>query len=107
MCSDIPIGTAKSTILIENTRTRVTRWTFPMRGDNTGWHKHEYDYVVLPLYDGHLDIETANGERVTVAMESGVPYFRELGVEHEVISANDHEYAFIEMEFLESPKKNA
>jgi hypothetical protein len=27
-----------------------------------------------------------------------VPYFRETGVEHDVVNANDHEFTFIEIE---------
>lgn len=101
MCGDSKAGAARPTIQIENDRTRVTEWRFPKRGDNTGWHRHEFDYVVVPLFDGHLEIETAGGERNIVAMKNGVPYFREIGVEHDVINANDFECAFVEIEFLE------
>mgnify|MGYP000632623358 CR=1 FL=1 len=31
-------------------------------------------------------------------MTKGVPYFRQVGVEHDVINATDGEYAFIEIE---------
>lgn len=101
MCSAIGRGTAAATIFIENSRTRVTEWRFGNRGDNTGWHRHEYDYVVVPLFDGTLEIETADGERIVAELKNGVPYFRELGVEHDVINGNDFECAFIEVEFLE------
>lgn len=102
MCSET--GSATATIFIENSRTRVTEWRFGKRGDNTGWHRHEYDYVVVPLFDGHLEIETPGGERSLAALKNGVPYFRELGVEHDVINGNDFECAFIEIEFLERRK---
>lgn len=101
MCSDENAGTARATIQIENARTRVTEWRFPKRGDNTGWHRHEYDYVVVPLFDGNLEIETAGGERTIAAMQNGVPYFRASGVEHDVINGNDFECAFVEIEFLD------
>ena len=94
-------GTAVGTVQIENARTRVTEWRFAERGDNTGWHRHDYDYVVVPLFDGALEILLPDGERVTAPMQNGVPYFRQLGVEHDVISANVFECAFIEIEFLE------
>jgi len=101
MCSEPTHGSAAATIFIENPRTRVTEWRFRNRGDNTGWHRHEYDYVVVPLFDGTLEIETADGERIVAELKNGVPYFRELGVEHDVINGNDFECAFIEIEFLE------
>ncbi|MEM6945073.1 MAG: cupin domain-containing protein [Pseudomonadota bacterium] len=93
-------GTATGTVLIENDRTRVTEWRFRARGDNTGWHRHDYDYVVVPLFDGALSIEGPDGTVTEAPMRHGVPYFRDLGVEHDVSSANDFECAFIEVEFL-------
>ena len=89
-------GTATGTVLIENDRTVVTEWRFAP-GDNTGWHRHTYDYVVVPMMDGRLRIVSADGE-TTVEMKAGAPYFRPAGVEHDVINANDGDYAFIEVE---------
>lgn len=77
---------------------RVTEWRFKTRGDNTGWHRHEYDYVVVPLFDGRLEIEAEDGTRTVSEMKTGIPYFREAGVEHDVINANDFECAFVEIE---------
>ncbi|WP_245781008.1 cupin [Litoreibacter janthinus] len=81
----------------------MTEWRFKKRGDNTGWHRHEHDYVVVPLFDGTLEIKLPEGEVITAPMQNGVPYFRKLGIEHDVLSANDFECAFIEIELLESP----
>ncbi|MEO1274466.1 MAG: cupin domain-containing protein [Pseudomonadota bacterium] len=100
MCCDAKPGSAKGTVLIENDRTRVTEWRFARRGDNTGWHRHDYDYVVVPLFDGALEIEGPDGTLTTAPMQNGVPYFRELGVEHDVRSANDFDCAFVKIEFL-------
>jgi hypothetical protein len=83
--------------------TRVTEWRFANKGDNTGWHRHDYDYVVVPLFDGQLEILDDAGNRTLAEMKTGVPYFRALGAEHDVINANDFECAFIEVEFLENP----
>ena len=89
-------GTAKATKLIDNERVIVTEWRF-QPGDNTGWHRHAHDYVIVPLMDGRLKLVTKEGESVA-EMKKGAPYFRNEGVEHDVISANDGEYAFIEIE---------
>lgn len=99
MCSEA--GTAVPHIMIENERVKVTEWRFAARGDNTGWHRHAYDYVVIPLFDGVLEIDLGEGERVTAQMQNGVPYYRELGVSHDVIKGNDFECAFVEVELLE------
>ena len=100
MCDNNKPGSAVSTIYIDNQKTRVTEWRFKKRGGNTGWHRHEYDYVVVPLFDGNLEIDNGDGKIITAAMQSGVPYFRELGAEHDVINGNDFECAFVEIEML-------
>ncbi len=45
--------------------------------------------------------ELSNGEHEShiAELSAGVPYFREVGVEHDVTNINDFEYAFIEIEF--------
>ena len=100
MCDTDKPGNAVPKIFIENERTRVTEWRFKKRGDNTGWHRHEYDYVIVPLFDGQLEINTGSGENTIAPMQNGVPYFREVGVEHDVMNGNDFECAFVEIEFL-------
>ena len=100
MCSSATTGTATGTLLIENARVKVWEWSFQGKGDNTGWHRHEHDYVVIPLFDGELHIDLPSGERVTAPMQNGVPYFRETGVEHDVLNGNDFPCRFIEVEVL-------
>ena len=100
MCADPAKGTATGTLLIENEYVKVWEWRFAARGDNTGWHRHEYPYVVIPLFDGTLEIDLPGGERMTAALTHGAPYFRDAGVEHDVINGNDFECAFIEVETL-------
>ena len=51
---------AKSKIMIDNFRTRVTEWKFEP-GEETGQHIHEYDYVVVPMADGVLKIINEDG----------------------------------------------
>jgi len=89
---------AISTVFIDNERTRVTEWRFAP-GASTGWHRHEYDYVVVPLVDGKPGLSTGENESRIAEFFAGVPYFRQVGVEHDVTNVNDFEYAFIEVEF--------
>ena len=89
-------GSAKSTTLIDNDRVIVTEWRF-RKGDNTGWHRHAHDYVVVPLMDGRLKLVTNEGESFA-EMKKGAPYFRREGVEHDVVNASDGDYSFIEIE---------
>jgi quercetin dioxygenase-like cupin family protein len=88
---------AVPTVLIDNDRVRVTEWRFSP-GAATGWHRHEYDYVIMPMTTGRLKLAEPGGTERLIELETGVPYFREAGVEHDVINANDFEFAFIEVE---------
>lgn len=95
-------GNAIPTVQVENERVRVTEWRFPKKGDNTGWHRHEYDYIVIPSADGVLEIENEGGDRVRSELQKGVSYFRKAGVKHDVVSGNDFDFAFVEVELLEN-----
>lgn len=89
-------GSATSIKHLENDRVIVTEWRFAP-GANTGWHRHAHDYVVVPLMDGRLKLVTADGQSLA-EMARGKPYFRQKGVEHDVVNATDDDYAFIEIE---------
>lgn len=81
---------------IDNERVRVTEWRFAP-GAATGRHRHEMDYVVVPMMDGKLRLVEPTGTR-EVALKAGVSYTRKAGVDHDVINANDFEYVFVEIE---------
>ena len=89
-------GSAKATVFVDNERVIVTEYRF-QKGDNTGWHRHGHDYVVVPLVDGRVKLLSSTGEAFA-DMNAGAPYFRKEGVEHDVISVGDGEFAFIEIE---------
>ena len=89
---------ATKRIFIDNERTRVTKWNFKP-GAETGWHRHEYDYVVVPMLDGQLRLETETDQETISRLKKGVSYFREAGVEHNVININEFEFSFVEVEF--------
>ena len=88
--------TATASVHLENDRVRVTEWRFAP-GAATGWHRHEHDYVVVPLVTGKLRLEDRDGAK-EAELAVGQPYFREAGVEHDVVNVNDFEFAFIETE---------
>ena len=87
---------AVPTVQIDNDRVRVTEWRFAP-GANTGYHRHEYDYVVVPLVTGSLGLTGPQGES-KADLVNGIPYFRTAGVEHDVQNINDFEFAFVEVE---------
>jgi len=88
---------AVPTVQVDNERVRVTEWRFAP-GAETGEHVHQMDYVVVPLGDGRLKIVSPAGEESFADLKLGVSYARKAGVHHNVINANDFEYAFVEIE---------
>ena len=89
---------SKSEIMIDNNVTRVTKWSF-LPGEDTGQHIHHYDYVVVPIVDGKLKIIDKIGTETISELKKGVSYFREKGVNHNVINFNDFPFSFVEIEF--------
>ena len=87
---------AHPTVQIDNDRVIVTEWRFAP-GAETGWHRHAFDYVVVPQTAGKLLLETAGGENVA-ELHNGQAYAREAGVEHNVVNINDYEFVFVEIE---------
>lgn len=87
---------AVPTLQIDNDQVRVTEWRFAP-GAETGHHTHGMDYVVVPMTTGTLLLETPDGD-VRSALTAGVSYARRVGVQHNVVNANDHPFVFIEIE---------
>jgi len=90
------LAQATATVQIDNERVSVTEWKFAP-GAETGWHRHQYDYVVVPQTSGKLLLKTKDGDSVS-ELSSGRSYFRRAGVEHNVINASEGEFVFIEIE---------
>lgn len=91
------MGDVKPTELIDNDRVRVTEWCFGP-GDATGQHRHEIDFVVVPVTAGKMLFKEAGGDWVA-PIELGKPQFREKGTEHDVINLSESdEVVFIEVE---------
>ena len=84
---------------VSEPHVRVTEWRFAP-GAETGWRRHEADYVVVPLADGELLLEEPGGGSRKAALKLHVPYARRAGVEHNVVNANPFDFAFIEIEHL-------
>ncbi len=88
-------GTA--TTQVDNDRCIITRWDFKP-GEDTGVHIHGFDYAVVPLMDGVLKIVAPDGTESLADMKAGQSYFRDQGVHHNVINANNFDFAFVEIE---------
>ena len=84
------------TVQIENEKVLVVLWRFPP-GACVAWHKHEFDYVVVPLTSGNLTVSNSAGsaEARLVAFQ---PYARYAGVEHRVENRSEHEIVWVEID---------
>ena len=87
---------AVATVQVETDAVKVTEWRFEPNAE-TGWHRHAYDYVVVPVSDGRLRLETPTGN-IEAELRLGQSYSRPVGVEHNVINASDRELVFVEVE---------
>jgi mannose-6-phosphate isomerase-like protein (cupin superfamily) len=85
-------------VLLENERVRVTEWRLAP-GEATGRHRHERDYLVVPLASGRVRlVEEGEAEPVTAELEAGRPTYRKAGHSHDVVNDNPGELVFIEVE---------
>ncbi len=84
------------TVQIDAPEVRVTEWRLPP-GSATGHHRHEYDYVVVPMTDGELTIIAAEGTS-RAPIRAGQAYFRKAGVEHDVRNDTSREIVFVDVE---------
>ena len=90
---------AKANVLIDNDKVKVTEWSFEV-GDSTNHHIHEYNYIVVPMLDGELKIINKDNNETISKLSKGGAYYREKGVEHNVLNNNNNPYSFIEIELI-------
>ena len=90
-----------STLLIDNNKVRVTRFDFE-RDQETGWHVHEYDYVIIAITDCIMTLQNPDGTETTSEVSEGNAYSRDAGVRHNVINTSQQQMSFIEIELKSS-----
>ena len=87
---------ASSVTIEDNDRVRITEWRFAP-GAETGWHRHERDYVIVYRTAGKHLVETLEGG-IALEVREGHSYFRKAGVEHNVVNVGDDEIVLVETE---------
>lgn len=80
----------------DNDRVAIAEWRFAP-GAETGWHRHEHDYVIVYRTPAKHLVETLEGG-IMVDVKEGHSYFRKAGVEHNVVNAGDNEVVLVETE---------
>ena len=84
--------------LLENEHTRITRWTYAP-GHQTGWHKHEWDYVTIQQSGGTLLLQGSDSTETRVEYENGRAVAWSAPVEHNAVNVSDGEVRVLEIEY--------
>ena len=88
---------AKANVQIDNERIRVTEYSFN-HNEETGFHVHQCDYIVVPQTNGQLLLIDEKGVETNATLLKGQSYYRQAGISHNVINNGDAELVFIEIE---------
>jgi beta-alanine degradation protein BauB len=88
---------AHTTKSADDDRVRVTTLSFE-DGDETGDHRHEYDYLVVPVTGGTFTVIERDGSTRDLVQEAGAPYLGKAGTEHNVVNASGRAATFVEIE---------
>jgi beta-alanine degradation protein BauB len=89
---------ARADVSVDDENVRVTTWTFEGPGAAIGRHRHEFDYVVVPVTGGTFTVVELDGSEREMEQVAGAPYLGTAGTEHDVVSAGDGEAVFVEIE---------
>ncbi len=92
------MASARSETRIDDERIRVTVWTFGARHADTGFHTHEYDYVVVPVTGGTFTVTAQDETSREMTQRAGVPYSGKAGTAHNVICSSEEPAVFVEIE---------
>lgn len=89
---------ARSETSVDDQRVRVTTWTFAAQNDDTGFHTHEYDYIVVPVTGGTFTVIAEDETSRQMTQRAGVPYPGTAGTAHNVIHSGEAPAVFVEIE---------
>ncbi len=88
---------AKTSIQVDNKLVRITKYLF-LPGDETGMHKHKFDYIVTPITNGEIILIDKDENKSSCSLIASESYFRKAGVKHNVINHSKKKLIFVEIE---------
>lgn len=94
--ADRPI--AANQTLLDNDKTCITLFTIKP-GEQTGWHRHEFDYVAVQQSAGRLRLDYADGSVREIDYAPGVALAVSAPVEHNAINVGDVDIIALEIEY--------
>ncbi len=89
---------APHVVLHEDDRSRIIRYTLKP-GEQTGWHRHELDYVVIFQSAGELTSNFADGSQKTFTYEPGKAASYKAPVEHNAVNTGTTDVIGLEIEY--------
>ena len=92
------MSSTQSTVMADNDQVRVTTVTFGAEGATTGPHRHEFDYVVVPVTGGAFLVTESDGSLREMTQVAGSPYLGVAGTAHDVANKAGQEAVFVEIE---------
>ena len=96
---DLPVGKlAKRQVLTDDAHTRVALFEFEP-GDNTGWHKHEFNYCAIYLTDAKPFHTRRDGSELHTEHTAHESKAHPVGTEHNVRSVGGNVVRLLEIEF--------
>ncbi|MHA3685346.1 cupin domain-containing protein [Leucobacter sp. HY1910] len=91
---------ANGVVQLENELFRVTEWTI-QPGGVIPMHRHDYDYVVVPMVSDKMHVVQADGGEIVAELVAGQSYTRPAGSEHQVENrTSGSPIVFVEIERL-------
>ncbi len=89
---------AEPILVFEDDKTRITQYILEP-GQQTGWHIHEYDYVVMHQSAGELTSHFADGTSAVFTYKPGGASAYTAPVEHNAINTGDVTVSGFEIEY--------
>lgn len=96
--SKLKLGPIGDRVMYENALVRV--WDFVVEpGKSKGWHRHEMPYVIIPMTDGDIELESAlTGDVERPKGKIGEPIWRDAGEVHDLRNVGKETYRNILIE---------
>ncbi len=87
-------------VVLDNATTRITFHRI-RPGEQSGWHRHELDYVGYHFNTSDLRVEYSDGRTGPMTSQAGVATFYEVGggFEHNVTNVGDTDMVALEIEY--------
>ena len=98
--SDDNSNLSQPEVLLDNETTRITFHRIKP-GQNSGWHRHEYNYVGYHFQSCDVSVDLRGGETGSISSQEGKATFYDVGdgFEHNVTVKGDRDLVALEIEY--------